>query len=336
MTLDQNSAMPVVLVCGMPRSGTTLLMLMLDSHPHGLMPRGRVLQTTSDDWIHGVSNRRELDQFLDHLYTSDYLHRPPRSSQQDLHAVLQPNLPLTYQSLIQRINFHDATIRPDSDFFWGEKTSELIWKWDILKNNLDNPRLVIVLRDGRAILSSLLKAHSVAGLETNLYQWATDYNNFSKRVAALQNEPNVNVIRYEDLVTQPRPVLQNLSSFLGIQYHPDMLSYTHKAKRFTNDPKRAMHKLIQEDPNAGRGIAWQQELSPHIIRISNHLINESLAMWNYSALPTPLKKSTIRVQLESLQYKIAINLYLVLKYNIPGIRPSRLSLRLEKFIGYRS
>ena len=113
--------MPVVLVCGMPRSGTTLLMLMLDSHPHGLMPRGRVLQTTSDHWIRGVSNHHELDKFLDHLYTSDYLHRPPRSSQQDLHAVLQPHLPLTYQSLIKRVNFHDATIRPDSDFFWGGK-----------------------------------------------------------------------------------------------------------------------------------------------------------------------------------------------------------------------
>ena len=111
--------MPVVLVCGIPRSGTTLLMLMLDSHPHGLMPSGRVLQTTSDHWTPGVSNHRELDKFLDHLYTSDYVHRPPRSSQQDLHAVLQPHLPLTYESLIQRVNFHDATIRPDSDFFWG-------------------------------------------------------------------------------------------------------------------------------------------------------------------------------------------------------------------------
>ena len=96
MTLDPNSAMPVVLVCGLPRSGTTLLMLMLDSHPQGLMPRGRVLQTTSDRWIRGVSNDHELDEFLDQLYTSDYLHRPPRSSQQDLYAVLQPHLPLTY------------------------------------------------------------------------------------------------------------------------------------------------------------------------------------------------------------------------------------------------
>ena len=334
MTLDQNSGTPVVLVCGMPRSGTTLLMLMLDSHPQGLMPRGRVLQTTSDRWIRGVSNYHELDKFLDQLYTSDYLHRPPRSSQQDLRAVLQPHLPLTYQSLIERLNFHDASIQPDSDFFWGEKTSELIWKWDILKNNLDNPRLVIVLRDGRAILSSLLKAYSTAGLETNLYQWATDYNNFSKRVAALQNEPNVNVIRYEDLVNQPLPVLQNLTSFLGIQYHSDMLRYTHKAGRFTNDPKRGMHKLIQEDPHAGRGIAWQQELSPHIIRISNHLIHESLATWNYSALPTLLKKSTIRVQIESLQYKTALNLYLALKYKMPSSRSSRFFLRLEKFIGY--
>ena len=130
----------------------------------------------------------------------------------------------------------------------------MIWKWNTLKNNLDNPRLVIVLRDGRAILSSLLKAHAVAGLETNLYQWAINYNNFSKRVAALQNDENVNVIRYEDLVKQPLPVLQNLCSFLGIQYHPDMLSDTHKAVRFTNDPKRHMHKLIQEVPMPEEGL----------------------------------------------------------------------------------
>ena len=114
-----------------------------------------------------------------------------------------------------------------------------------------------------------------------------------------------------------------------------MLRYTHKAERFTNDPKRGMHKLIQEGPHAGRGIAWQQELSPHIIRISNHLIHESLATWHYSALPTLLKKSTIGVQIESLQYKTALNLYLALKYKIPSSRSSRFFHRLEQFIGYR-
>ena len=333
-TLAPNNTVPVALVSGLPRSGTTLLMLMLDSHPTGIMPRGRVLQFTSHRWKNGVPDESALNAFLTDLYHSDYIHRPPRSKQSELHSKLTSHLPLTYEQLIQQINFHDALITAGEASFWGEKTSRLIWSWDLLKNVLTNPRLILVVRDGRAILSSLLNANKSTGLEIDVIQWASDYNRFCQAVERLRSQPNVMIIRYEDLVTNTVPILQSLCRFLTIDFCSEMLSYTSKASRFDGDPKNSLHRLIEQKPDSSRETAWQNEMPAYICRIADYLIRPSLSIWNYPELPMPLMRPPIIVALNILCYRLSIKFFLILKYKLHIDTPHWLYRRARKLVGY--
>jgi len=166
-----------VILCGCPRSGTTLLMSLLDSHPeiHVIPFETAVLQ-------HRLMDRR--------LFRSDGLHRFFTHFQLSLYLF-------------------SGRIKPTANR-WCEKTPLNILNVDEIRRIFKNEvRFINLVRDGRDVVSSY---HKRLGYMVKPSLWLrcveagqkeTDNNDFI-------------TVHYEHIVNNPEMTLENLQKFLDL------------------------------------------------------------------------------------------------------------------------
>ncbi|MGH8932058.1 MAG: sulfotransferase [Egibacteraceae bacterium] len=82
-------------------------------------------------------------------------------------------------------------------------------------------RLIVLTRDGRAVVSSRLRKRP----EVSAYEHATAWMSRMRDVEELASSwpGSVQRVRYEELASRPEPTLRALMDFLGIAFDPAML-----------------------------------------------------------------------------------------------------------------
>ncbi|MFQ5470856.1 MAG: sulfotransferase [Gammaproteobacteria bacterium] len=86
------------------------------------------------------------------------------------------------------------------------------------------PFLVYVARDGRAVVNSYLRKYPDKGVHAITENWITKINQLN----AIYNDFPVQrriTVRYEQLATEPKTVLQPLCQLLELEYEDSMLQY---------------------------------------------------------------------------------------------------------------
>jgi hypothetical protein len=137
----------------------------------------------------------------------------------------------------------------------------------------ENTRLILLVRDGRGVFYSGLKR----GFSRNysLKSWFNYYNRslplFRKNVAP----EHIHTVRYEELVKDPKGVLQGVCRFLGIDFDEQMLNFRSVVHHNVNGNKMKIgsaSELRLDD-------AWVRELSKadydYFLRVAGAL-NKSL------------------------------------------------------------
>jgi len=105
---------------------------------------------------------------------------------------------------------------------WGDKSPNLQAYLPELLTLLPDARIVHIVRDGRATaLSMHQRAHQ--DLRWSAQQWV-DGNLFALQYQVLLGEARLLIVRYEDLLTHSAQVMQQICSFLGLEFHPAVLS----------------------------------------------------------------------------------------------------------------
>ena len=109
---------------------------------------------------------------------------------------------------------------------WVEKTPPHIFQIHRFLSFRPNARFILMLRDGRDVVCSLRSRTGYASFEDRMDRWVYD------NLAGLPywHHPQVKVVKYEDLVTDPKKTLRIICNFIGEVYTDDLLSY-HKEKR---------------------------------------------------------------------------------------------------------
>lgn len=86
-------------------------------------------------------------------------------------------------------------------------------------------KIIILLRDPRGIISSLKNSALRHGYTVPKDLWHTYLIDFAKRAIALTAQYEVIIIRYEELCNDPSLTIRNICDYLDIEYYPDMLRY---------------------------------------------------------------------------------------------------------------
>ncbi|WPL15223.1 putative O-linked N-acetylglucosamine transferase, SPINDLY family [Thiorhodovibrio winogradskyi] len=125
----------------------------------------------------------------------------------------------------------DADCRTQGKVRWAEKTPPHIFQIHRFLAFRPKARVILLLRDGRDVVCSLKFRQGYADLDDRLDRWI--YDNLAGR--PYWQHPQVNLIKYEDLVSQSESTLRSLCDFLGEDYDPAMLEYHKSEHRWYSD-----------------------------------------------------------------------------------------------------
>ena len=188
-----------ILVGGSPSSGTTLLSIMLDSHPEILCGPEIGLLCHPGFWRGNLSDRCPGIRLLyDHL---DWYSTTEKRVRSMLH--LGPH------ELLDRL--YGPVREARGKRLCAEKSPPNIYAMPAYLEAVPDGRCVVMMRDGRDVVCSLMRRGYSFRQAIERWEWSAAH---ARR--ALE-DPRAQLIMYEDLATAPRETLSKLLDFLGLE-----------------------------------------------------------------------------------------------------------------------
>lgn len=250
---------PLFLV-GCPRSGTTLLQQMLDSHPAvAIAPetffierfwlrRDHYGELTNDSKFHRlIEDIISLPEFGEMELNPDDFREAVWQSKRDY--------PTVFQLLLEQF----ARLR--SVRIVGEKTPKHLLHMETLQHFFPTARFIHIVRDPRAVVRSWQKvpwsSGSLAGDAKIWRRYVAKARHCSPTLRA-----SLFTLYYERLVSEPEKTLRDLCGFLELDYQPAMMNYADRKTQLVNvvrEPWKANAITPISQTSLNR---WQTELSP--------------------------------------------------------------------------
>ncbi|PWI19136.1 sulfotransferase [Streptomyces sp. Act143] len=270
-----------VFVLGCPRSGTTLLQLMLHAHPRIALPpetrfvlpayerrlgfgdlRERGNRAALAQWITGREETRFHELGLDADAVAERIADGPPTLGSALGVPLQ------------------AYAESHGKVRWGDKRPAYALHVEEILRLFPDAQFVHLVRDGRDCVASLLGMpwwHR--GFHEAVATWAQVMDT-TRRHARRLGPGSWHELRFEDLVADPEPQLRALCGYLGEEYDPR----TTEPRRLASTAvpaRKTWHRRTHGALDASRAGSWQQRLTPHQIQLCEAALGERLRRNGY-------------------------------------------------------
>ncbi len=262
------SSVKPIFIVGCPRSGTTLLRTMLNVHSEiSIPPESDFLVKLFPRWRKKKIDKESLvEELLDDLYSNDKF--PQWGLEREyLKKKLVRKIPFDYSRFVDEVYSSFLTGK-----VWGDKNPQYIYETGKIGKLFPGARFIHIIRDGRAVFASHLKANKLKRGQGMLKKFPNDpYLSFLSWKRALEKgeklrgKDNYLEIRYEELVFSPKETLAKVCRFLGLDFEAGMIRYYRKGAEAVPEERRSIHKNISKRIDATRTDAWKRELSPREI-----------------------------------------------------------------------
>ena len=297
---DLNQLRMPVFIVGCGRSGTTMLRLMLDSHPALSIPGEstfiRYLWINRRDY--GTGDRFRPERLLDDILTDANFMRwgvSPQNVRDRVSRLVSP----TFADIVAAP--FEAYADMHGKARWGDKTPIYVLSIPALAQLFPSARFVHLIRDGRDVASSYL---SIPMFEGGIWQASLRWRDWvSAGIRSGRRLPPGRYIeiRYEDLVADTDRQLTELCSFLDLEFDGVMLSYHVDAeKRLQARPDYVQfHRNISRPPIASTR-DWRLEMPRDDVRVFESVAGDLLETLGYErAFPKLSVGSRTRARVRS-------------------------------------
>jgi len=263
------------LIVGSPRSGTTLLRLMLDSHSELTIP------PETGFLVLGPKLRGSGDRLRERFFHAVINHPQPFCAWPDfeipeaafweaLTEISPFNISEGFRAFYRLYAARQGKPR------WGDKTPLYCQELNTIRQVLPEARFIHLIRDGRDSALSLRRMWFSPGwqIETQAAYWRK--NILLARRAGL-GRPDYMEVRYEDLILSAGVTLERICVFAGLNYEDSMLTYYTRAPERLGEHKgrlrkdgtpfltreQRLHQQVRttEPPDPACVFAWKQQMS---------------------------------------------------------------------------
>jgi len=291
--------MPVIV--GVPRSGTTLLRMMMDAHPElAIPPETGFLPPLLDIQASAGSTRTAVDLITGFHTWSDF-----HIAAKDLLAEVERGLDATPADVAR--TFYRLYAARFGKRRWGDKTPTYGAALDRIESLLPEARFIHIIRDGRDVMLSVRSLWFRPGetVEACAEDWSA---RLGETRALASRAAHYLEVRYETLVTAPEPTLREICRFADLRFEPQMLGYHRDAAarlaeheaRYAADGSLLVSKaqradsqrFVTEPPRADRIGRWKTELTREELQRFDAVAGEWLERLGYQAHPPPCDKLT--------------------------------------------
>lgn len=261
---------PSPFIVGVGRSGTTMLRLMLDSHPELAIPSETHFIPRAFRACERAKNPHAAFYRATTTYRTWADHQIDEDEMRKRVAAIKPfdlgeALRVFYQMYAERF----GKVR------WGDKTPQYLRHMRLVSELLPEARFIHILRDGRDVaLSTKDLWFGPDSVEENAKWWTSWIEDARRQSQYLEFYKE---IRYEDLITDTETVLRETCAFLNLPYEASMLDYhqtagdrmreldwdvpASKKKPFVRGVDRTgIHSLTSEPPQKNRIGRWKKEM----------------------------------------------------------------------------
>ncbi|MCA1817295.1 MAG: sulfotransferase [Acidobacteria bacterium] len=287
--------MPIVV--GSPRSGTTLLRFMLDSHPALAIPPETGFLSLGTK-IAGAGDKLR-ERFLRAVvnYPKDAPAWPDFGiPEEEFRAELARINPFTVADGFRA--FYRAYAARFGKPRWGDKTPHYCFEIDTIRRVLPEARFVHIIRDGRDAALSLRGMWFSPGwrIEAQALYWLKYVR--AARASGL-GRPDYVEVRYEELVLAPREELRRVCAHVDLPFDDQMLSYykrtparllEHKGRSrpdgtplITQGQRLRQQTLTTKPPDPARVFAWKRTMDAEEVRRFGRVAGGLLTELGYEA-----------------------------------------------------
>jgi hypothetical protein len=238
-----------VFLTGPPRSGTTLLQLLLSSHSKfSSAPETHffsyVLQPI-EDWPTKKLSAERLDSIFERLAG-----KPMIDVSREFREVIRQKASsdgISAGSLLNELMVYLSGASEKTQIRWIEKTPRhALYVGQILRI-YPKAKIITIIRDPRDVVSSQSpfgNFRSKVQLRRYRLSRAERWNVIVESVMRLVPNENIFLIRYEDMVQRPETSLKEIMEFLEEEYEPKMLSVFSANYEKVVRPGEARHKNL--------------------------------------------------------------------------------------------
>jgi hypothetical protein len=244
---------PRPFVVGAPRSGTTMLRLMLDAHPELAIPpetyfitkaqktwraaKRRPGEDRTETFIESVTGHKRWPDF--HLDADEFAARVRERQPKRLGEGVR----VFYEM------YADKVQKPH----WGDKTPFYVRKMDLIHRVLPEARFIHLIRDGRAVALSIKDLwFGPDTIEGCAEFWV---ERIDEARAQAQELPNYIEVIYEDLVRDPEPNLRRIAEFIELPFDERMVRYYENV-----DERIALETPPEEVAQDGRVVSTDERM----------------------------------------------------------------------------
>jgi hypothetical protein len=262
---------PAPFICGVTRSGTTLLRLMLDTHPEVAIPG-------ETHWVPRLIKRMERRKLTAHE-AADFVVNHKRWGDFHLDAETlrerwRTIRPFNAADAIRA--FYGLYCEREGKSRYGDKTPGYVREMLRIQRVLPESRFIHIIRDGRDVALSVLSLNWGPSNPTEAAEL------WSERITrARKQAPKVDhylEIFFEDLVLETEATLRRVCEFIDLEYDPVMLDYHERAEERLREKARDLprskrppqpaalrmksHRLAKEPPREDRIGLWKRKMAP--------------------------------------------------------------------------
>ncbi|MGH3657285.1 MAG: sulfotransferase family protein [Micromonosporaceae bacterium] len=302
------TARPIIVV-GFPRSGTTMLQLMLHAHPRIAIPpetrfvldgyqrrhsfgdlREPSVRRALATWI--LKQRHTLDLGLDAEQVTREIEAGP------------PTIGSAFGIVFR------AYARRHGKPRWGDKRPAYLHNLQVITALFPDAQIINIVRDGRDCVASLME---MPWNRRDIYQAIAAWNagvDHAHWAARTLGPASYHELRYENVVADPATELKALCGFLGEEFDPVMTEPATVAPKAV--PKRkSWHARTRMEVSPASVSSYLERLEPWQIGLCDHAMASRLRRLGYEPAHAPKPAVAHRLR------------YLRDAARIPVVRPRR-------------
>lgn len=338
MELNQIKSLSFFFILGRPRSGTTLLRLLLDAHPNILIPPETRLILNLYEKYGKIKkwNPKKLLFFYNDLLKQDRFDTWPINKEKLLYDLLVYKDEISFQKLIKvvysnYISFFDK----EKIILLGDKTPNYSLNAKKIFKIFPHAKYIELVRDYRSHILSMKNAKIGLPITSIIaYNWKYSV----KTINNLQNRypHQFLTVRYEDLVENPSSELKKICDFLELDYKPEMLEFYKKKEVFVNyyltDEFKKYHKKILSlhnnlfKPINPSGVnLWKTKMPEKDIKIADLVVGKYAELLGYNR---KYKKFNFWFPLKILPEIMYIKLFYSLRFVVDNL-PYNLKMQMR-------
>lgn len=287
-TLKEIAARPPVFIIGCPRSGTTLLQVMLDTHRDLAVTHecDFIIDVAFDPRSHEWSLADQVERALAH----------PMFGRLGVEAetcrrIVDELRPSDYGAVVRY--WFAAKALKDGKRRWGNKTPHMIFHFERVARLFPDAQFIHIIRDGRDSTASWATVHFTQANRGQLLSSALLWRQMvraGRETGRTLGADRYTEVRLEDLIASTESSLRRLCSFLGLDFDEAMLSYHETATERVPEGQRRVHPDINKPPTSGLR-DWKKGLAPADVVAIEGLLRPTLVAFGYEPGPRPDRRA---------------------------------------------